>query len=60
MTDLVFLIPLFPLLGFLINGLGWRTIPKNIGGIIGSLTVLASFAVSLGIFFEVKDGTSFL
>jgi NADH-quinone oxidoreductase subunit L len=58
MTDLVFLIPLFPLLGFLINGLGWRTIPKNIGGIIGSLTVLASFAVSLGIFFEVKDGTS--
>lgn len=58
MTDLVFLIPLFPLLGFLINGLGWRTIPKNIGGIIGSLTVLASFAISLGIFFEVKDGTS--
>jgi NADH-quinone oxidoreductase subunit L len=52
MTDLVFLIPLFPLLGFLVNGLGWRTIPKNIGGIIGSLTVLASFAVSLGIFLK--------
>jgi NADH-quinone oxidoreductase subunit L len=58
MTDLVYLIPLFPLLGFLINGLGWRTIPKNIGGIIGSLAVLASFAVSLGIFFEVKEGMS--
>jgi len=58
MTDLVYLIPLFPLLGFLINGLGWRTIPKNIGGIIGSLSVLASFAVSLLIFFEVKEGVS--
>lgn len=58
MTDLVYLIPLFPLLGFLINGLGWRTIPKNVGGIIGSVAVLASFAVSLGIFFEVKEGVS--
>src|SRR5690606_868058 len=43
---------------FLINGLGWRTLPKNMGGIIGSLSILASFAVSLGIFFEVKDGAS--
>lgn len=58
MTDLVYLIPLFPLIGFLINGLGWRTIPKSIGGIIGSLAVLASFAVSLGIFFEVRSGVS--
>lgn len=58
MTDLVYLIPLFPLIGFLVNGLGWRTIPKNVGGIIGSLAVLASFAVSLGIFFEVKEGVS--
>lgn len=58
MSDLVYLVPLFPLIGFLINGLGWRTLPKNIGGIIGSLTVLASFVVSLGIFFEVKEGTT--
>jgi NADH-quinone oxidoreductase subunit L len=54
MTQLVYLVPLFPLIGFLINGLGWRTIPKAAGGVIGSLAILASFAVSLGIFFEVK------
>ncbi len=59
MTNLVYLVPLFPLIGFLINGIGWRTIPKSVGGIIGSLAVLASFVVSLGIFFEVKaSGTT--
>lgn len=55
MTQLVYLVPLFPLIGFLINGIGWRVIPKSVGGIIGCLTILASFAVSLGIFFEVKS-----
>lgn len=55
MTNLVYLVPLFPLIGFLINGIGWRKIPKSAGGVIGSLAVLASFAVSLGIFFEVKS-----
>lgn len=54
MTNLVYLVPLFPLIGFLINGIGWRKIPKSAGGVIGSVAVLASFAVSLGIFFEVK------
>jgi NADH-quinone oxidoreductase subunit L len=56
MTQLVYLIPLFPLIGFLINGFGWRTIPKSLGGIIGSLAILASFVVSVGIFFEVRNG----
>lgn len=55
MTNLVWLVPLFPLIGFLINGIGWRKIPKAAGGVIGSLAILASFAVSLGIFFEVKS-----
>src|ERR1044072_195210 len=55
MTQLVYLIPLFPLIGFLINGIFWRKMPKNLGGTIGSLAVLASFAVSLGIFFEVRS-----
>lgn len=55
MTNLVYLIPLFPLIGFLINGIGWRKIPKSAGGAIGSLAILASFCVSLGIFFEVKS-----
>lgn len=55
MTNLVYLVPLFPLIGFLINGIGWRKIPKTAGGAIGSLAILASFVVSLGIFFEVKN-----
>ncbi len=58
MIQYVYLIPLFPLIGFLINGLGWRTIPKSIGGAIGSISILASFIVSLFIFFEVKNGAS--
>ncbi len=58
MINYIYLVPLLPLIGFLINGLGWRTIPKNIGGIIGSTSVLASFILSLMVFFEVKDGAS--
>src|SRR5688572_23041880 len=55
MTNLVYLVPLFPLIGFLINGIFWKKMPKSTGGIIGSLAVLASFCVSLGIFFEVRS-----
>ncbi|MEZ5017629.1 MAG: NADH-quinone oxidoreductase subunit L [Flavipsychrobacter sp.] len=55
MTNLVYLVPLFPLIGFLINGIGWKKVPKAAGGVIGSVAVLASFLVSLGIFFEVKS-----
>ena len=57
MTQLVYLIPLFPLIGFLLNGLFYKSMPRTLAGIIGSGTILASFAVALGIFFEVKNGT---
>ncbi len=55
MAKLVYLVPLFPLIGFLINGLGRKLLPKALIGLIGSGVILASFAVSLGIFFEVKQ-----
>jgi NADH-quinone oxidoreductase subunit L len=55
MANLVYLVPLFPLIGFLINGLFWKRMPKTMGGIIGCLAILGSFVVSLGIFLEVKD-----
>lgn len=55
MANLVYLVPLFPLIGFLINGLLWKKMPKTLAGIIGSTAILASFAVSLGIFFEVRS-----
>ncbi len=54
MANLVYLVPLFPLIGFLINGVFWKRMPKTLGGVIGCLTILASFAISLGIFFEVR------
>ncbi len=58
MLQYIYLVPLFPLIGFLINGLGWKALPHKAGGIIGSLAILASFVVSLLIFFEVKSGAS--
>lgn len=55
MINLVWLIPLFPLLGFLINGLGRNTLSKTVVGFVGCLTVLASFTVSAGIFLELNS-----
>lgn len=55
MKDLVYLVPLFPLIGFLINGLFWKSMPKKVSGTLASLMMLASFGVSLGIFFGVKN-----
>ncbi len=54
-SQLVYLVPLFPLIGFLINGLLWKRMPKTMGGIIGSVAIFLSFCISLGIFFEVKS-----
>lgn len=44
------LIPLLPLIGFLINGLFGKMLPKSITGWIASLAVLASFICSFYIF----------
>ena len=52
MINLVWIVPLFPLLGFLINGLGRNSLPKTIVSFVGCLAVFASFAVSMGIFIE--------
>jgi NADH-quinone oxidoreductase subunit L len=55
MSKLVYLIPLFPLLGFLINGLGRKQLSKSLIGIVGSGAVLASFIVSVLVFLDVKS-----
>ncbi|HTS43314.1 MAG TPA: proton-conducting transporter membrane subunit, partial [Puia sp.] len=55
MTNLVYLVPLFPLIGFLINGLFRKFLSKPLTGIIGCAVILASFIVSLMIFFEVRE-----
>ncbi|MGK6350448.1 NADH-quinone oxidoreductase subunit L [Parapedobacter sp. DT-150] len=50
MIALIWLIPLLPLIGFLINGLGRNVLPKSLVGMIGSGVVLASFLLSCGVF----------
>lgn len=57
---LAYLVPLFPLLGFLINGLGRKVLSKSLISVIGSGSVLASFAVSIWIFLQVKDGNVYV
>ena len=45
-TTVLALIPLFPLLGFLVNATLGRRLPKAVSGGLASLAMLASFAVS--------------
>src|SRR6185312_9165788 len=52
-----YLIPLFPFLGFLINGLCRKAISKSIAGFIGSLVIFISFCLSVLVFVSVsKEG----
>ncbi len=55
MTLLIKLIPLFPLLGFLVLGLGFRSVPKKLTSLIGPGTILLSFILSLIIFFNFRQ-----
>src|SRR5215216_1409689 len=55
MKNLILLIPLLPFIGFLINGLGRKYLPKSAIGIIGSGTVLASFIASVIVFFRMDE-----
>ncbi|MFZ1369236.1 MAG: NADH-quinone oxidoreductase subunit L [Ferruginibacter sp.] len=54
--QLIWLIPLLPLLGFLINGLGRKQLSKTMSGIIGSGTVFLSFVISLLVFLQLVNG----
>ncbi|MCC7231480.1 MAG: NADH-quinone oxidoreductase subunit L [Bacteroidia bacterium] len=51
MTQLVGLIPLFPLIGFLVIGLWQKKFPGIFSGILASVLVALSFIISAGIFF---------
>ncbi len=50
MLNLVWLIPTLPLLGFLINGLGYKSLPKSLTSFIGSAAVLGSFIIAVSLF----------
>jgi NADH-quinone oxidoreductase subunit L len=53
MSKIAFLVPLFPLLGFLINGLGRQRLSKSAVGIIGSGMIFLSFLTSCFLFGQV-------
>ncbi|HWJ92051.1 MAG TPA: NADH-quinone oxidoreductase subunit L [Flavisolibacter sp.] len=55
MKNLILFIPLLPLIGFLINGLGRKLLPKGAVSVIGSGTVLGSFLLSLMVFFRLDE-----
>ena len=52
MIKYAWLIPVFPLVGFIINGLMGRRLSKNTVGIIGASMVGLSFALTVAIFLE--------
>ena len=58
--ELSYLVPLFPLIGFLVIGLGRRYLSKSLTGLIGSGVILVSLIVSIWIFIQVKDGGSYV
>lgn len=56
MKEFIYLIPLFPLLGFIINGLFWKSMPKKTAGWVGTLAILVSFVLSLVNFIQLPTG----
>jgi NADH-quinone oxidoreductase subunit L len=56
--QIAWLIPFFPLIGFLINGLGRNKLSKGMTGVIGSGVIFLSFAMSVWVFMQVKGGGS--
>ena len=54
MIKLVGLVPLFPLVGFLINGFFGKKLSKSVSGMLASGAVLASFVVSVLLFMEAR------
>jgi NADH-quinone oxidoreductase subunit L len=55
MDKYIWLIPLLPLAGFLINGVGRNAFSKGVIGFIGSLVILLSFGLSVAAFLQVKS-----
>ncbi|MEP7264371.1 MAG: NADH-quinone oxidoreductase subunit L [Bacteroidota bacterium] len=58
MINLSWLIPVLPLLGFIVIGVLNKRISVNLSGIIASAMVLCSFIISCTLFFYVKEDSS--
>jgi NADH-quinone oxidoreductase subunit L len=55
MSQLVWLVPVFPLVGFLVNGLLNRRLSKSVSGAVACGSVGAAFVVSLLIFMNLPE-----
>ena len=55
LTQLLWLVPILPLIGFLINGIFRNNLSKNASAFIGSAVILASFILSCILFMEVRE-----
>lgn len=58
--QIVWLIPFLPFLGFLVNGLGRKYMPKTMVSIIGCGVILASFLMSIWVFIHVREGGAYV
>jgi len=58
MIKLIGLVPLFPLIGFLINGFFGKKLSKGVSGAIACISVLASFVVAVLVFMELHGATN--
>ncbi len=56
-NNLLWLIPLLPLAGFVINGLGRNSLSKTTIGVVGSGAILSSFVLSVLLFFELSSAS---
>lgn len=54
--QIVWLIPVLPLIGFLINGVFRNNLSKGVSGFVACTTVFASFLMSIWVFTQVKAG----
>ena len=57
--QIVYLIPLLPLIGFVINGLGRNHLSKPVISLVGCGTIFASFVLSIWVFMQVKGGNTY-
>lgn len=58
MIKLIALVPLFPLIGFLINGFFGKKLSKGLSGGIASVSVLASFIIAILAFLELEHSSN--
>ncbi|SJN42937.1 NADH-quinone oxidoreductase subunit L [Sphingobacterium sp. JB170] len=55
MSELIWLIPLIPFLGFIFNGLTRGHVPKSVHALVGSGVVLVAFLLSINVYLEVLN-----